>query len=183
MDIGIVASRYAKALLRFSSHNQEEQVVYAEMKQLHYSYQKTPQLPVALANPTLSDTQKRALLQAAVQSQEGAPPTRSTTQFVNLVTSHKRTNLMPFIAVSFLNQYEREKKMTSARLVVAAPVGAPTEKRLTDLVAQRSGNENVQLSVSIDPQLQAGFVLEYDDYRMDASLSGWFERLRSQFKK
>lgn len=183
MDIGIVASRYAKALLRFSSHNQEEQLVYAEMKQLHRSYLGAPQLAAALGNPTMGDKEKGRLLRTASLVLQRETSSQSTAKFIDLVTQQKRTHLMPFIATSFLSQYERSKGMTSAQLWVATPIGEQTEQRLKDLVAQRTKDNDVHLTVSLDPSLEAGFVLEYDDYRMDASLRGQFERLRRQFKK
>lgn len=183
MDIGIIAARYAKALLRFSLQNEEAQGVYAEMKQLHHSYQVMPQLTTAINNPTLSTQEQSELLRAACLKQQQEKPTQSTTRFINLVAQHKRTALMPFIATAFAHQYEQSLGVVSANLFVATPIGENTEQRLSNLVAQRAEGRDVHLSVHIDASLEAGFVLEYDDYRMDASLKGQFERLRRQFQK
>ena len=58
MNTGIVASRYAKALLRFAEENQEESRVYQEMLQLRRSFQQVNTLTAALLNPIFSNEKK-----------------------------------------------------------------------------------------------------------------------------
>lgn len=183
MDIGIVASRYAKALLRFSVINEEEQQVYEEMQQFYQTYKLLPQFSTALNNPTLTEEQRKDLLLAATQTNKGHTPTNSTTRFIHLVASRKRSGLMPFIALSFLKRHDKLKGKTNAHLCLAAPIDDHTKQRIQALVAQHANSQNVQLTTSIDSSLEAGFILEYDDYRLDASLRGQLERLRRQFKK
>lgn len=183
MDIGIVASRYAKALLRFSVINKEEQQVYGEMQQFYQTYQQLPQLSTALNNPTLSAERRKSLLLAATQIGKENKPTNSITKFIDLISTRRRSDLMPFIALSFLKRHDSLKGKTNARLSLAAPIDTQTEQRIKALVAQHANSSNVQLVTSIDSSLEAGFILEYDDYRLDASLRGQLERLGRQFKK
>ena len=44
MNTGIVASRYAKALLYFATQNGEAEMVYAEMQQLDRNFRELPAL-------------------------------------------------------------------------------------------------------------------------------------------
>lgn len=183
MDIGIVASRYAKALLRFSSENKEEAEVYAEMQRLALSLRRIKEFGAALHNPTLDSKQKVALLCAAActeEKEQGA--TSSIANFFAFVIKKKRADLMLFIAMSYIHLYEREKQLTVAQLTVATPIEEKIIVRVRSLIQSRTKGE-VQMALKIDPSLEAGFILEYDDYRMDASLRGQFERLHRTLKK
>jgi ATP synthase, F1 delta subunit len=182
MNTGIVASRYAKALLRFAEENQEESRVYQEMLQLHRSFQQVNTLTAALLNPIFSNEKKvELLLTAASLSPECKDASTSTRRFLQLVVEKKRTEMMPFIATSFVHQYEQAKQITRAEVIVAQPITEATEERLRNIVAKRTAGV-VNLDVRIDPSLRAGFILQFDDNRMDASLRGKIERLRHQLR-
>ena len=181
MNTGIVASRYAKALLRFAEDNKEEAWVYQEMLQLHRSFQHVNTLTATLLNPIFSNEKKVKLLTAASLSPECKEASTSTRRFLQLVVENKRTEIMPFIATSFVHQYEQAKQITRAAVIVAQPITEATEERLRNIVAKRTAGV-VNLDVRIDPSLRAGFILQYDDNRMDASLRGKIERLRHQLR-
>ena len=65
MDIGIVSSRYAKALLKFSEAHNQINEVYSAMNVLVSSFEKVPQLKVALADPVVNSEAKLRLLKVA----------------------------------------------------------------------------------------------------------------------
>lgn len=89
--------------------------------------------------------------------------------------------MMPFIATSFVRQYEQARQITRAEVIVAQPITEATEERLRNIIAKRTTGV-VNLDVRIDSSLRAGFILQYDDNRMDASLRGKIERLRHQLR-
>lgn len=181
MDIGIVASRYAKALLRFASDNQEEAQVYAEMQQLDQNFRSTHQIISTLNSPILSEQRKIEILCAAATRKGMQSVSKSTARFVELVVYKKRTHLFHFIATAFQHRYEIEKKIVSAHLTVATPISTEIKNRIQTLLKKRT-NSDVHIKVKVNPVIQAGFVLEYDDYRMDASLRGQFAHLRRKLK-
>lgn len=179
MDIGIVASRYAKALLRFAMEKNEEKAVYAEMQRLDHSFRNVSALNTTLQNPILSHDQKVSLLCAAcTESEEIAA---STARFIRLVVEKKRADFMHFIATSFIHLYETEKHIVNARLTLSSPATEKIASRLQALVEART-HRKVHFDTKIDPSLEGGFILEYDDYRLDASLRGQFDKLRRELK-
>lgn len=180
MDIGIVSSRYAKALYRFAEESKEESLVYAEMKQLDKCFQSVEDLSGALQNPVLSDAQKCSLLQNAA-STDGKKVSASVVRFIQLVVARKRADMMRFIATSYVSTYEKAKNMITGSLVVAQPVSEEVATRVQALVAART-KAKVNFNVQTDPAIGGGFVLQYGDNRMDASLRGQFERLRRELK-
>lgn len=181
MNTGIVASRYAKALFLFSEENGDAERVYKEMLQLQHSFLQVKTLNSTLLNPIFNDEKKVELLIAASQTKQGDEVSISTRRFLQLVVDKKRIEEMLFIASSFVRKYETAKQITRAEVIVAQPITETIEARLRNLVAQRT-NGVVNLDVRIDSSLRAGFILQYDDYRMDASLRGKIEQLRQQLR-
>lgn len=176
MDIGIISSRYAKTLLRFAAENKEEDKVYQEMQTLAASFRSVPALQQAMLSPVLTAGQKENLLDTAAAGD--GKPTETTKRFVRLVTQNKRADLMTFIANTYVELYHKSKHLVKGRLIVPVQVSKATEQKLRQMVESRTGGSNVEFSTDIDPTLGGGFVLEYDTYRLDASLKTQLRELR-----
>lgn len=175
MDIGIISSRYAKTLLRFATDNGEEQKVYEEMQILAESFRRVPALQQALLNPVLTAEQKEALLVSAAAGEK--EPTASTRSFLRLVVANKRADLMTFVANTFVELYHREKHIIKGRLVVPTEVSEATAAKLRKMVEDRT-QSHVEFTTEVNPAIGGGFVLEYDTYRLDASLRTQLAELR-----
>ena len=65
MDIGIIARRYARALLLFACENGHETLVYEQAQQLLFQYNQLPEFRHTIENPMVSRTEKIKLLHNA----------------------------------------------------------------------------------------------------------------------
>ena len=175
MDIGIISTRYAKTLLLFATDNKEEDKVYKEMQTLAESFRRVSALQQAMLNPVLTAAQKENLLATAVAGNSN--PTASTLAFLHLVAANKRADLMTFIASTYVELYHKSKHLVKGRLVVPVEVSKATEQKLRKMVEDRTRSK-VEFSTEIDESLGGGFVLEYDTYRLDASLRTQLAELR-----
>ena len=99
MDIGIIAKRYAKALLTFAQASKTEDTVYTEVLQFIESWTKVPQLSQVLGNPLLPGFQKEKVICQAVST--SVSPTFQ--KFTSLVVAHRRESFMLFIAHSYVS--------------------------------------------------------------------------------
>lgn len=176
MNTGITSARYAKALLRFATENGEEAKVYAEMGQLLQSFVAEPRLTAMLQNPALPPAQQSALLVAAA-TPAGKTVTASVKRFMDLLVKQKRADLAQYAAASFLAQYREEKGLIEASLTTAVPATDAITERMRNLVETRTGRK-VSFATKTDPDIGAGFILEYGTYRMDASLKRQFADLK-----
>lgn len=175
MDIGIVSIRYAKALLQFAIENQEEDKVYEEMSFMAEIFIKIPALQKAMSNPSLTKEQTTELLNNACGTD--IVLSKSTKRFNQLVVSKKRANLMMFIAYAYITLYRKAKHLIKGRLVVSKSVGEDVAKRMQSIVEARTDCK-VDFEVLIDQNIGGGFILEYDTYRLDASVKSQIEKLR-----
>lgn len=173
MDIGIVSIRYAKALLQFATDNQEEDAVYQEMSAMAEVFVKVPALQKAMQNPVLAPKQIGDLLCSACGKEKLSV---STQKFIQLVVEKKRADFMMFIAHAYVTLYRKAKHLVKGRLVVAKSVSDHVAKRLQAIVESRTDSK-VDFEILIDKSIGGGFVLEYDTYRLDASVKSQLEKL------
>ncbi|WP_308269909.1 F0F1 ATP synthase subunit delta, partial [Prevotella sp.] len=86
---------------------------------------------------------------------------------------------MQFIANSFVTLYRKHNNLISAKLTTACPIDSNTEKKMRQLVEGRT-NGTVEFQTEVNPNIIGGFVLEYDTYRMDASVKRQLNTILSQ---
>lgn len=177
MDLGLISVRYARALLKASDNERLSEQVYADMQTIAASYVNVPELSVTIANPMLSKDQKSSILTAAA----GGKACPLTKRFVGLVLQEGREKIMQFIANSFITLYRKENNLVQAKLTTATNLSADVEDKLRRLV-QSQTNGTVEFSTEIDKDLIGGFVLEYDTYRLDASVKRQLSSILSALK-
>lgn len=180
MDLGIISMRYAKALLRFAIENKEEELVYAETERMARAFLDVPALQQALINPIVTNQQKQQLLIAAACDKE--KPTTSLKRFVELAVAKGRADLMMFVANSYGTLYRKTKNIIKGRLVVPAAVTDTLVAKLQKIAGAQSGC-NIDFKVEIDPTIEGGFILEYDTYRLDASVHSQLAKLKRELAR
>lgn len=177
MDLGLISVRYARALLKASNQEKQSEQVYADMQTLAAEYLNVPELSVTIANPMLSKEQKEHLLVTAA----GSTKCELTRRFIILVLDEGREKIMQFIANSFITLYRKQNNLIQAKLSTAAALTPDTEAKLRALVESKT-NGTVEFTSEIEPDLIGGFVLEYDTYRLDASVKRQLNDILSGLK-
>lgn len=143
----------------------QEDVVYGEMQALSASFLQVPQLRFTIDNPTLDNDKKLALLKTAC----GGEICDLTGRFLKLVFSAGRESALQFMAASYITLYRRHKNIIRGKLTTAVAVSPETEAKMRLMVEKRT-HGNVEFNTEVDPGIIGGFILEYDTYRMDASV-------------
>ena len=172
MDIGVISVRYARALLKSATDAKIEQQVYAEMQQIAKSYIEVPQLRSTIDNPMLSKDKKQALLLTAA----GRKPSDLMKVFIGLVLKEDRESVMQFIANSYVTLYRQQKNVIRGRLI------PETEQKMRQMVESKT-NGTVEFESQVNPDIIGGFILEYDTYRMDASVKTKLNSILTKLKK
>jgi len=178
MDIGVISVRYARALLKSATDAKIEADVYKEMQTLAKTYSEVPQLRQTIDNPMLSKDTKQALLLTAV----GDSQCELTKAFISLVLKEDRENVMQFIANSYVTLYRQQKNVIRGRLITAAAVSPATEQKMRQMVESKT-NGTVEFETEVNPDIIGGFILEYDTYRMDASVKSKLNSILNTLKR
>ena len=170
MDLGVISVRYARALLKSAIAEKQEYELYQSMQSLAESYVNVPELRFTIDNPMLSKEAKQTVLETAC----GNNVNQLTKRFIALV--------LQFRAASYITLYRKHNNITSSRLVTASTVDTATEQKVIRLVEDNTQG-TVEFHAEVDPEIIGGFILEYDTYRMDASVKSKLRRILTELKK
>ncbi len=178
MDIGVISVRYARALLKSATDAKQEDKVYQEMMTVARSYVEVPQLRHTIDNPMLPKDRKQALLLTAA----GQEPSLLTQNFIGLVLKEDREDVMQFMANSYVTLYRKQKNVIRGKLTTAARVSAETEQKMRQMVESKTQG-TVEFETEVNPDIVGGFILEYDTFRMDASVKQRLKTILNTLKK
>ena len=121
---------------------------------------------------------KQALLLTAA----GKEPSDLMKAFISLVLKEDRESVMQFIANSYVTLYRQQKNVIRGRLITAAAVSPETEQKMRRMVESKT-NGTVEFESQVNPDIIGGFILEYDTYRMDASVKTKLNSILNTLKK
>jgi F-type H+-transporting ATPase subunit delta len=178
MDIGVISMRYARALLKSATDTKIEDNVYQDMMTLAKSYVEVPALRHTIDNPMLSKDKKESLLVTAL----GTKPSALTKAFVALVLKEDRESMIQFMANSYVTLYRKQKNVIRGKLTTAARVSAETEMKMRQMVENKT-NGTVEFETEVNPDIIGGFILEYDTFRMDASVRSKLNSILNTLKR
>ena len=175
MNAGIIASRYARALLQYVQDSGGGDKVYSQACVIGLRMMEVRQLKDFLEDHgELSVERKPELLQSSL----GEEPAPELVAFVNMVASRRRMRFFSRMLYSFIAQYREANNIKVGRIIVASPVDGLKE-RMEALFHERTGAQ-IQLLEKVNPEILGGFIFEMDGYRLDASVENQFRRIRRQ---
>ena len=148
------------------------------MQYMMVSYVEVPALRITIDNPILSKSKKQILLETAC----GDIVNPLTRRFIALVLREDRENVFQFIAASYITLYRKDKNITLGKLVTATAVDSVTEQKMKQMVESKT-HGTVEFNTEVEPDIIGGFILEYDTYRLDASVKTKLRRILTEFKK
>ncbi len=178
MEIGVISVRYARALLKSATELKIEDKVYQEMQTLSQSILKVPDLRFTIDNPMLAKSQKESLLVTA----SGGDISPLTKRFIALVLAEDRESTIHFMAASYVTLYRKQNNITRGRLITAVPVTPEIERKMRSKVESRT-NGTVEFQTEVRPEIIGGYILEYDTYRLDASIQNQLRNILTQLSR
>lgn len=178
MDLGIISVRYARALLKSAMVQKNEEKVYAEMETLSKGYLDVPEFRTAIENPMLTNDKKQIILETAC----GNDVSELTKKFIALVLKEGREKALQFMAASYITLYRKQKNITRGKLTTATAVSHAVEAKMQQMVESRTQGV-VEFNTEVAPEIIGGFILEYDTYRMDASVRAKLHSILVELKK
>lgn len=174
MDAGIIAARYAKALLKFADETGNGDKVYSQVSALVERMDQVHDFRNYMENhDEIPLERKQSLVEAAV----GEPVAMEIKRFLSLVSQRRRMEFFHRMLYSFISLYRKEHAIRTGILTTAFPAEIFKE-RLEGIVHEKTGAE-VCLDMKVDPEIIGGFVLRLDDVLVDASVEGRFKKIRA----
>lgn len=198
MNTGIIATRYATALLKLVEETGSGELVAAQVQVLEKALDEVPDFRRAVDDPAVAAVRKISLFEASLKDSMA----QELHKFLELLIRNGRIGDVRLVLTTFVTEYYRSRHIKRARLVVADPAlldPEPTpsdpvpvegslrqtqrpalESRLRDLVEKQTGCRLI-LKTEVNPSLIGGFVFEVEDTVLDASVSRQLDFIRRQF--
>lgn len=198
MNTGIIATRYATALLKLVDETGSGELVAAQVQVIEKALDEVPDFRRAVDDPAVAAVRKISLFEASLKDSMA----QELHKFLELLIRNGRIGDVRLVLTTFVTEYYRSRHIKRARLVVADPAlldPEPTpsdpvpvegslrqaqrpalESRLRELIGKETGCE-LLLETKVDPSLIGGFVFEVEDMILDASVSRQLDVIRHQF--
>lgn len=175
---GSVARRYAQALFDLGSENGALEELEADLARAVETVSRQPVLQKTLYHPLISVDEKRQLVEALLS---GKVSPRAL-NFLRLILEKKRERHLPVIMEEFRRLVNAARNVVDVEASVASPLSDPLLAELRGKLESVTG-KRVNLTVSLNPSLLGGVVVQIGDRRFDGSLRGRLESLRHSIRE
>lgn len=172
-----LAARYAKSLIDLSTEKGQLEQVYADMQYLQAVCKSSRDFVNLLRSPVVKADKKEKILNAITNGKVSA----ITTAFDKLLINKGRESDLPEIVIAFIEQYNAIKGIHKVKLTTAVPVGDNIKNEIVGKVKSATGLENVELETKVDESIIGGFVLEFNNNLVDASVLRDLKDIKKQF--
>ncbi|MBQ8061537.1 MAG: ATP synthase F1 subunit delta [Bacteroidales bacterium] len=186
MNTGIIASRYASALLKLVDETGGGETVVSQVEILSNALDAMPDLRRAIGDSkSVSAESKVSLFEAVLGEMPNTVMAPELRKFIELLIRNGRIADCRLVFNSFVSMYYKSRGIVRGRLILPFPAESSASARdleasLKDMIASKTGKK-LLLKTEVDDSLIGGFVLEVEDQLLDASVSHQLEIIKRQF--
>ncbi|GJM86859.1 hypothetical protein PR202_ga02757 [Eleusine coracana subsp. coracana] len=175
------AESYASALSEVASENGTLDQTVADMEKLEKVFAEEA-IAEFFDNPTVPREEKAQLIDEIAKSSKLQP---HVVNFLNVVVDNFRAGLMPQIVAEFENAYNALTGTEVATVTSVVQLESQDLAQIAQHVQKMTGAQNVRLKTQINPELIAGFTVQYGrdgSSLIDMSVRKQIEEIASEFE-
>jgi F-type H+-transporting ATPase subunit delta len=172
-----LATRYAKSILDLAKEHKQLDTVYTDMQYINQLCATSKEFVNLLKSPIIKGDSKQNVLDAVTNGKIG----NITQGFNKLLVAKHRENVLPEIATAFIDQYNQINGIHKVKLTTAQPLSAETKAQLVAKITSETSMQNVEIETLSNEELIGGFVLEYNNNLVDASILRDLKDIKKQF--
>ena len=172
-----LASRYAKSLIDLAIEQNQLEKVYADMKYIQAVCKSNSDFVNVLRSPIIKADQKNSIINAITKDKVSL----LTNSFTVLLVKKGRETDLPEMAIAFIEQYNTLKGIHQVTLTTAVDVSDDVKKSIEQKVKAESQFTSVELTTKTDESIIGGFVLEFNNNLLDASIARDLKDIKKQF--
>jgi F-type H+-transporting ATPase subunit delta len=167
---------FAEALYEAAVAADRLEAVHRDLAAVLSAIDDTPDLARFLRNPAFPAEAKRRVLESMTA---GGEPL--VANFLNVLISHGRLELLDDAAEAFADRYRREQRELAVSLTTAVSIDDAQAESLKQTLESATG-QTVTIRRTVDPSIIGGVVLRVRDLLVDASVRRRLEGLRLALK-
>ena len=103
-----------------------------------------------------------------------------TSKFLHLIINKGREKYLLDITKAFEHQYQQLQQVTPVKITTAVPLNDELLSKIQKTLKESGKVEKTEWEKEVDEEILGGFILEFDDQVVDASVRGKLEKLKRQ---
>lgn len=175
MPGSLIAKRYAKALFDFSLEMNHLERTKTDMELIISVCESNADFKQLLRSPVIRTEKKQKILKAIF----GKELSDMSMRYLDIITRKNRESFIKQIAEEYIFAYKKFKNIFTIYFESATAITADIRKKVIELLEEQTKG-SVELIEDVKKELVGGFVLNYDDYRYDASIAYQLKKLKKE---
>jgi len=174
-----LAGRYAKSLIDLAVEKNQLEAVHKDMLYLHSMIQGSREFLNFLRSPVIKGDKKQKIVDALIQGKVS----ELTAAFIRLLINKAREEHLPEIVTAFITQYNTMNGIHIIKLSTAEMVSDSLKEAIVNKIKGETSLQKIELNTAVKPELIGGFVLEFDNNLVDASIARDLRDIKKQFSQ
>lgn len=179
MNTGLIAARYASALIMYASDHRAGHDLYLMMKRISGFFTLEAELEKTFCNRMIS-REKRKELFLDMFPNYPRESLQVLSGFLDLLIQQRREHIIRYACLQYIHLYRKKHGITYGVLTTVVPVDEGTADRIKKLL-EPVHPENVELEMKQDARLLGGFSLRVGMDVWDASLAARMRKVRKAY--
>lgn len=180
MSVARIASRYAKTLIDLAVSENKLERIKEDVESFYKLTKESKDFRSFLKTPIIHKDKKEQIIKKLVEGKYD----ELTTKFLLLLVAKHRESYLPEVAQEFMIQYKHLKHITSVKLTSATELSEATIENIKSKLRESSFvEETIEMDIKIDPELIGGFIIEFDDKVIDASVAHKLDAYKKEFRE
>ena len=172
-----LAGRYAKSLIDIAIEKNQLEEVNKDIRYLEAVCNASKEFVTLLKSPVVPSAKKDKIIAAVTEGKIG----NILSVFNKLLVSKHRENVLPEIVHAFIEQYNAIKGIHKIKLTTAIGVSEDVKQAIVSKIKRDTAIQHIELETKVREELIGGFVLEFDNNLVDASILRDLRDVKKQF--
>ena len=168
-----IAEPYAQALMSIAQQNDLTQQFGESCRDLENLMEESDEFAQFVANPVIDSEDKKAVLRQVM----GDNANSYFVNFLMLLVDKRRIVFLKEIVAQFSDLIRKLNNVVLAEVTSATELNDEQKQALVDRVKGMTEASDVELKITIDPQLIGGVIIKVGSKIIDASIKGQLRRI------
>lgn len=174
-----LAGRYAKSLIDLAVEKDQLEVVYNDMLYMQSICKSSREFVNLLKSPIIKAEKKSQILNVITKDKVSL----LTSSFNSLMVSKGREETLPEVVNAFIDMYNDIKGIHKVKLTTAREVSEELKQSIVNKFTSTTTLQHIELETVLKEELVGGFILEFDNKLIDASILRDLRDIKKQFQE
>jgi len=173
MPHSLIAQRYAKAIFELALEMNVVEEAKSDMDLISSICASNKDFILLLKSPVIRPDKKVKVMELLFRNKIG----KLSMRFLMIITQKRREKFINEIAFEFINIYKKFKNIFTVHIETAQSISDELRKKVIALMEEQTKG-SIELNEEVKKDLIGGFVILYDDYKYDDSISYQLRKLK-----